>query len=132
MSVYRDDELEARYGRLQKIRSEVSKQLEIARAEKRLGQSLEAKILLSVPDSDRELIESYKELLPAYFIVSQVELTDDIPQPQDAEHIPGLKLQVLKADGEKCDRCWNYSTSIGATEKHPTVCGRCAAALAAE
>lgn len=132
MTAYQDDELEARYERLQKVRSEVSKQLEIARTDKRLGQSLEAKVLLSVPEDYRELISSYQDLLPTYFIVSQVELTDDIPEPQDAENIPGLKLQVLSAEGEKCDRCWNYATSVGNNQEHPSICDRCAAALTVE
>ncbi len=132
MDALKDNELEARYERLQKVRSDVSKQLEIARADKRLGQSLEAKVLLSVPENLRDLIDSYKELLPTYFIVSQVELTDDIPEPQEAEHVPGMRLQVLSADGEKCERCWNYATSVGTDDKHPSICDRCATALAAE
>ena len=129
---YQDNELEARYEKLHKVRNEVSKQLENARAEKRLGQSLEAKVLLSVPEDYRQLLEEYKELLPTYFIVSQVELTDNLPDPQEGEHIAGLKLQVMAADGEKCERCWNYATTIGENAEHPTICHRCAAALTAE
>ncbi len=132
ISAYLDDDLEERYERLQKIRSEVTKQLEKARAEKRLGQSLEAKVLLSARGEDLHLLEQYRALLPNYFIVSQVELTDAIPEPQAAENIADLKLQVLEADGQKCERCWNYSTDVGDTAEHPTLCGRCAAALAAE
>ncbi len=129
--LYLDDQLEARYEQLQKVRSEVSKQLEKARADKQLGQSLEAKILLDVPEDYRQLLEEYRELLPTYFIVSQVELTTDLTTAEEAEGIPGLRLQVLPADGEKCDRCWNYSTSVGENSKHPTICARCADALAA-
>ena len=132
ISSYLDDQLEARYEQLQKVRSEVSRQLEKARADKRLGQSLEAKILLDVPEDYQKLLEEYLDLLPAYFIVSQVELTADIPAAQEAENIPGLKLQVLAADGEKCERCWNYATSVGENSEHPTLCARCVAALAAD
>ncbi len=109
----------------------MSKQLEKARADKQLGQSLEAKILFDVPESYRQLMEEYLDLLPTYFIVSQVELTTNLPAAVEAENIPGLKLQVLPADGEKCERCWNFATSIGQDSEHPTICARCVAALAA-
>ena len=131
MAAYQDEKLEARYEQLQKVRSEVSRQLEKARAEKRLGQSLEAKVVLCPPDSYRRLLEDYRELLPAYFIVSQVELVEQLPEGQDAEQISGLKLQVLTADGKKCERCWNYSTRVGEDTQHPTICDRCSAALTA-
>ena len=130
-SHYQDSQLEERYEQLQKVRSEVSKQLEKARADKQLGQSLEAKILLDVPESYQQLMVEYLDLLPTYFIVSQVELTTDLPAAVDAENIPGLRLQVLPADGEKCERCWNYSISVGQNSEHPTICTRCADALAA-
>ena len=132
ISSYLNDDLETRYEKLQKIRSEVSKQLENARAAKQIGQSLEAKVLIDAPESYRALLEEYSDLLPTYFIVSQVELTDQIPAPQAGEQIEGLKLQVLDAEGEKCERCWNYATSVGGSSEHPSICSRCAAALDAE
>ncbi len=130
-SHYQDSQLEERYEQLQKVRSEVSKQLENARADKQLGQSLEAKVLLDVPASYQPLMTEYLDLLPTYFIVSQVELTTDLPAAVEAENIPGLKLQILPAEGEKCERCWNYATSVGQDKEHPTICARCVAALAA-
>jgi isoleucyl-tRNA synthetase len=126
----RDPELEARYEKLQKIRSEVSKALELARAEKRIGQSLEAKVLLRTPDSYRPLLEQYREQLPAYFIVSQVELVAELEDGLDAEGVAGLRIRVDAADGKKCERCWNFVTSVGASSEHPAVCGRCVSALA--
>ncbi|MFK5926804.1 MAG: isoleucine--tRNA ligase [Desulfuromusa sp.] len=129
-SSYLNDQLEERYEQLQKVRSEVSRQLEKARADKQLGQSLEAKILLDAPEEYQQLLADYLDLLPTYFIVSQVELTKDLPAAVAAENIPGLKLQVLPADGKKCDRCWNYATSVGENSGHPTICARCADALA--
>ena len=130
-SHYQDSQLEERYEQLQKVRSEVSKQLENARADKQLGQSLEAKVLLDVPAGYQQLMTEYLDLLPTYFIVSQVELTTDLPAAVEAENIPGLKLQILPAEGEKCERCWNYATSVGQDSEHPTICARCVAALAA-
>jgi len=129
---YLNDELEERYEQLQKVRSEISKELEKARAEKKLGQALEAKVLLQVPGEYQQLLDDYRELLPNYFIVSQVEFSDSLNEGIEAENIPGLKIQILPADGEKCERCWNFSTSVGANSEHPTICARCAEALAAD
>ncbi len=132
ISGYCDEALEGRYEKLQKVRSEVSKVLEKARAEKRIGQSLEAKVLLQVPDELKELLAQYSSLLPAYLIVSQVEVVEDLADGQAAEQVTGLKVQVVAAEGEKCERCWNYSTTVGENSEHPTICSRCAEALAAE
>jgi isoleucyl-tRNA synthetase len=130
MAASLDAELEARYERLRKVRNEVTKQLEIARAEKQLGQSLEAKVLLEVPADYSQLLNDYHDWLPSFFIVSQVELTQNLTHPSEAEQIPGLKIEITRADGDKCERCWNYATSIGSNSEHPSICSRCAAALA--
>ncbi len=127
-----DAELEKRYGQLQKVRGEVSKVLEKARAEKTLGQSLEAKVILQAPATVRPLLEEYRDQLPSLFIVSQVELADELGDGVEAEQLPGLKLQVQPAEGEKCERCWNFVTSVGSNSEHPSICARCADALAAE
>ncbi len=127
-----DAELEQRYDQLQKVRGEVSKVLEKARAEKILGQSLEAKVILQAPESVRPLLEEYREQLASLFIVSQVQLVPELAEGVEAEQLAGLKLQVLPAEGEKCERCWNFVTSVGSNSEHPSICARCADALAAE
>jgi isoleucyl-tRNA synthetase len=107
--------------RLYSIRDEVLKALEDARNSKQIGSSLEAKVVLT---ADREttlfLLDYYPELR-YLFIVSQVEV-----QEGDA-----LKVDIQKADGMKCERCWNYSVRVGEYERYPTVCERCAEALRA-
>ncbi len=128
---YLDDQLEERYTKLQQVRSEVSRQLEKARADKMIGQSLEAKVLLDTSDDYRQILTDYLDLLPTYFIVSQVELTADLTAPQAAENLADFKLEVLPADGEKCERCWNYAANVGENSDHPTICARCVTALAA-
>ena len=127
-----DAELEERYEQLQKVRSEISKLLEKARAEKQLGQSLEAKIRLQAPESLKPLLQQYQEQLAGIFIVSQVELIDSLDEGIEAEQLTGLKLQILPAEGEKCERCWNFATSVGDSSEHPSICNRCAAAVVAE
>jgi isoleucyl-tRNA synthetase len=127
---WRDAELEERYEQLQKVRGAVSKSLEIARSEKRIGQSLEAKVLLNAPQALLPLLQEYLPLLPSYFIVSQVELCETLDGATTAEGIEDLQLRVDAADGEKCERCWNYVTSVGENKEHPQACQRCVDALA--
>jgi len=127
---YRDPALEERYDRLLDIRSDVSKVLEMARNDKVVGHSLDARVLLSVPaGACRELLETYREQLASLFIVSQVELVDDLPDAKQGENQPELKVRVEKAQGGKCDRCWNYATSVGDSADHPELCHRCVAVL---
>jgi isoleucyl-tRNA synthetase len=56
------------------------------------------------------------------FIVSQVEV-------REATGAENVSIAVSRAEGEKCERCWNYSTRVGESERYPTVCERCVAAL---
>ncbi|HEY9750768.1 MAG TPA: class I tRNA ligase family protein, partial [Allocoleopsis sp.] len=128
---------------LRQIRAEVNKVLEKARAEKMVGSSLEAKLLLYVPDL--ELRQQLQTMNPAtslkgngvdelryLFIVSQVELLDSpdaLEGLQYSSQSDALGIGVVKADGEKCDRCWNYSTHVGESEAHSLLCERCEPAL---
>ena len=128
-----DAELEARYDRLQKVRSEVSRLLEKARAEKQIGQSLEAGIVLNAPEELTGFLRSFGDDLKYLFIVSDVDLDSalDAAEAFTSSEIPGLLIKVFRAPGEKCERCWNFVTSVGQTPEHPSICARCAAALTA-
>jgi isoleucyl-tRNA synthetase len=122
--------MEDRYDRLLAIRSEVSKALELARNDKVVGHSLDARVLLSSADSGlHELLNSYRQHLAALFIVSQVELLDDLQGGLQCESLPGLGIRVEKALGDKCERCWNYSTTVGDSAEHPNLCQRCVEVL---
>jgi isoleucyl-tRNA synthetase len=68
------------------------------------------------------LLQKHQNDLRYVFIVSQVELSK-------AEEGAGVSIAIAVADGEKCERCWNYSTRVGESERYPTVCERCIAAL---
>jgi isoleucyl-tRNA synthetase len=56
--------------------------------------------------------------LPALFIVSGVDLAEG-----------PLQVAVARAPGKKCERCWVWSEDVGTAAAHPTICGKCAAAL---
>ena len=106
-----------RYERLFELRGGVMKALEEARNAKLIGAALEAKISITADGDTRAFLESFGDALHFIFIVSGVELKDG------AE----IKVQVTNADGEKCERCWNYTTDVGVNQKYRGACGRCAA-----
>jgi isoleucyl-tRNA synthetase len=109
---------------LAKVRSAVLLKLEEARNAKTIGGALEAKVILSGgPAKLHELLMAHARELPALFIVSQVEV-----QPGAGDSAE-LGVEVKKADGAKCERCWNYSVHVGENLRYPTICERCTAAL---
>jgi len=116
---------------LAKVRGEVLKALEVARNEKKLINSgLEAKVLLNADLELKAKLKQYLPQLPGLFIVSQVELMSAGTGEFRSELVPGLEVSVQRADGKKCDRCWNYSVHVGENSRYPAVCERCSAAIA--
>jgi isoleucyl-tRNA synthetase len=112
------------------VRTEVLRALEAARNAKTISGALEAKVTLKAGNDLAPLLEQYKSWLPALFIVSQVELGNPASSDgQKSELLPGLSVTVQRADGTKCERCWNYSTHVGENADYPTVCERCVKAL---
>jgi isoleucyl-tRNA synthetase len=112
-----DDTLYQERENLGLVREKVLKELEIAREEELIGDSLEAGVKLKVPSSEQELLKKYEEELPSLFIVSAVELL-----PHSGEE---LESEALKAPGIKCQRCWNFSTYVGKSSEYPHFCKRC-------
>ena len=112
-------------------RNSVLSALESARNGKTISGALEAKVVLSAAHDLAPLLEEYKNRLPGFFIVSQVELAATAgADAQKSELLPGFGVSVDRADGAKCERCWNYSTRVGENVDYPTVCERCVRALA--
>ncbi|PYV60843.1 MAG: isoleucine--tRNA ligase [Acidobacteria bacterium] len=106
------------------IRDQVLKPLEEARAQNQIGKSLEARVKLTASDPLYGVLERHKDDLRYVFIVSQVTL-----EKGSGNGTGSLQVEVSRADGEKCERCWNYSTHVGEDPKYPTVCERCAPVL---
>ena len=113
------DTLLNNWERLFGIRDEVLRALEEARTAKSIGSSLEAKVVLTADKDTTMFLMDYFRELRYLFIISQVEVHEG-----DA-----LKVEIRRADGQKCERCWNYSMHVGEYQKYPTVCERCADAL---
>ncbi len=111
------------------IRNEVLKALEIVRQEKFIGTPLEARVILAGEGEVGRLLHDYRTLLPTLFIVSQVELSPSPLAGSRETGVPGLQVQIMKAAGKKCARCWNYSERVGEDSRYPEVCERCTDAL---
>ncbi|HSW64223.1 MAG TPA: isoleucine--tRNA ligase [Dissulfurispiraceae bacterium] len=130
-----DVDLEARWAKLIAIRDEANKALELKKKEKFVGSGLETKLVFSAPNEYVELLAQYRDFLPTLFIVSAAETAPsgaDLPEAYISDSIPGLAIKVEKAVGQKCERCWNWSFSVGSFEAHPQLCNRCHGVVAAE
>ena len=110
---------------LMAVRDEVLKALETARQDKLIGSSLEAQVTLTVPEAIFPVLERRQADLRAIFITSAVQLHKDTA----GNGASAVRVEVSKAPGRKCERCWNYSTHVGENSIYPTVCERCSAAL---
>lgn len=130
---YLNPELESKWADIIKIRREANKCLEKARqGENRIiGNSLDAKVILHSTDAEMEkFLKENREKLEMALIVSQVEIAESIDETfVKGEETAELYIKVLHADGEKCERCWKYSTELGKDPEHSTLCPRCAAVL---
>jgi len=123
-----DPELEKKWELLWKIRNEVNRALEIKRQEKYIGNALEAKVTLYVDEPTSAILEAYRSFLPALFIVSDTEVRSISEAPATAykcTEINDLAINVERASGGKCLRCWNWRVSVGEHETHPDLCHRC-------
>jgi len=99
------------------LRAKVLKELETAREQKLIGNSLEAQVRLKVPASLLPIVNKYQAELCALFIVSDVAVEKAAGEE--------LAIALAKAPGNKCQRCWNYSTYVGTSSSHPNFCRRC-------
>jgi len=124
-----DASLAAKWDRLLAVRAAVTKALEEARQSGLIGHSLDACVRLCAHDSLRPLLQQEARDLPALFIVSQVQLVDDIAAERGSPVLAELHVEVERALGGKCERCWNYSEAVGRDSVHPGLCGRCAGVM---
>ncbi|MDQ5983830.1 MAG: Isoleucine--tRNA ligase [Eubacteriales bacterium SKADARSKE-1] len=119
-----DDKFIKMWDQLENVREDVKKALEIARKEKVIGSSLDAKVELHCEDELYDFIKPLINSLKEIFIVSQVEVINDNNGEFKGEMIKGLSVNVLHASGEKCERCWTYSETVLKNEEK--ICERCA------
>jgi isoleucyl-tRNA synthetase len=129
---YRDPGLVDRWENIINVRREVTKALEVARKEKRVGHSLDASLTLGLPDRLTEPLRPYMNQLRSIFIVSSVQVVpvEEMDGGYESEEIEGLKVQVMPSEDTKCERCWVHDPSVGENDRHPSLCHRCHEAMA--
>ena len=110
---------------LRAVREEVLKALEEARADKLIGGGLDAEITIAAAEPVYSVLARYNDQLRYLFIVSGVKLQ----QAGSTNGTGGITVEVNKAAGKKCERCWNYSIHVGEDSSYPGVCERCSAVL---
>jgi isoleucyl-tRNA synthetase len=110
---------------LRGVREQVLRELESARNGKQIGKALEAQVKITAAEPIYSVLARHRDQLRYLFIVSAVTL-----EPKESGNGTGaVAITVSKADGKKCDRCWNYSVHVGEDADYPTVCERCSAVL---
>ncbi|MBQ9742686.1 MAG: isoleucine--tRNA ligase [Ruminococcus sp.] len=111
----------ANWDKIHELRDTVKKQLEVSIKEKMIKSSLEASVTLLASGSEYDFIKSVENELAAAFIVSEVV----VEKKDEGE----LQVTVCHAEGEKCERCWAYSKTVGDNSEHPTLCARCSSVI---
>jgi len=125
------------------LREHVSGYLEKSRQDKIIGKSLDAKVTISGKGEGahhwNDNKEALRELLNVSQFVCEAQSIDtfDIPlgktdassRAQNKMYFEELAVEISKADGHKCERCWHWETDIGQSAEHPTLCGRCVEAV---
>jgi isoleucyl-tRNA synthetase len=120
-----DRDLVDRWTRLTDLRDQVLARIEPLRKQRRVGSSLQAKVVISAPDAVLAFLEPYAPDLPMLFIVSEVEL-----RRSDSGADAGIEVTIERAGGVKCARCWRYVPSVSADPAWEGLCKRCQDALA--
>ncbi len=124
------EELEDKYQRILDVRYEVGRALEKARADKIIGHSLDAKIKLYMEDELFKFLKPLEKELSSLFIVSQAIV--NLPEEKagqnavKGEELEDLSIVIEHAEGQKCERCWSFSTTVGKDKNHRDICERCA------
>lgn len=118
-----DREFVDRWNTFMKLRDDVNRALEVARNEKVIGKSLEAKVVIGRNDNfdATSFLQQFADL-QQLFITSQAEVVDHV---EDGIPYQYGDIRIEHAHGEKCERCWNYSESLGSVGELNNLCPRC-------
>ena len=111
---YIDDKLEEKWRKLSVLRKEVNKKIEELRQNGVIGLSLDARVVLNIKNPEYEFVIEYSDWdLSDIFLVSQIEYSNE---ELDKTEIEGISVKIVRALGEKCQRCWKYSEHTNTTE----------------
>ncbi len=113
-----DKPLEERWQKIMQLRSQVLKEIENKREQGKVGSSLEVKVFITCKKNELDFYSELRDVLREVFIVSALDLKEG-----------DFSIRIEKADGEKCQRCWNWSDTVSQDSQYPGLCGRCVKAL---
>jgi len=121
----KDDSLQAKWERILALKQDVSKVLEGARRDKVIGHPLDADVKLVADGDTLDFLKSVEPFLQDVFICSGVDVVKGDGPYMESENFSNLRVEAAKAAGQKCPRCWHFSTGIGKSRVHPDICPRC-------
>ncbi len=119
-----NEALAQRWGEFLSIRDDILKALENARQAKKIGNALEAKVVCFAENDPKPLLQSFANLADL-LQVSQFEWGEATTEAYRSERFATFTVDVQKAEGQKCERCWRWDRDVGKFSDHPTLCGRC-------
>jgi isoleucyl-tRNA synthetase len=128
---YRDPELAARWETVLAVRKEITKALEMARRDKKIGHSLDAAVTLGLSPERLKALGDQAELLRTLAIVSSLEIVgaDSVGDGISSDTLEGVRIKVVASAATKCERCWVHDRTVGQDENQPALCTRCLQAL---
>ncbi len=130
-----DEKMMEKWEQLIRVRSEITKALEIARRDKVIGHSLEAEVLVKAEGDLAVFIKEEWDTVKEISIISGLspllESNSENGALFESEEINGFAIQVQAAEGGKCERCWIRSKTVGKNSEHPMICDRCNEVVAA-
>lgn len=121
------DTLDNAWQKLIRLKTDVSREQDKLRKQGGLGNSLEAEVTLATSDPELfKFLKQYESSLSMILIISQVSIVDQPGRDGvKGQEFPDLSISIIKSPHGKCERCWNYSGSVGQDQTHPTLCQRC-------
>lgn len=128
---YLDADLEARWDKFLSYRRDLTRVLEDARKQHKIGHSLDAAVTVYASGEDYDFLKNWQDQLATLLIVSEANLVNG-EAPADAaagEDHADMKVVVAPSEKEKCERCWIHTDTVGSDPEHPTLCARCAAVV---
>ncbi|NQT50420.1 isoleucine--tRNA ligase, partial [bacterium] len=109
------------------VRDDVSRELEKLRADKQIGDGLDATVTLYAEGELLAFLRDHEAHLPEALIVSEVEVVEGTTDATvEGTHVPGLGVVAQPSEQPKCARCWRHLPSVGQDAEHPELCCRCA------
>ena len=121
---------EERWSAVLRVRSDVNKALELARAEKLIGKPLDARVTIYASDAVPGIVRKLDEKeLARLCIVSELRIIPGSGEGVPGENVDGLTVHVEPSLLPRCERCWTHDASVGGDAEHPALCARCAAAI---